>query len=162
MICFPLAVHATGIGARPGHPEFTKGHWKKDLWAVASRSAALRPHRADFRLLHLVSERRGSGPTAATHPKVPPSWLPKLKNLEKLWGSATAYSCHPSPLGGAPAPERQKPGVSHGNSRCWAQSLSAVWLLVAPWTAACQAPLSTGFSRQEYWSGLSYPSPKDL
>ena len=32
----------------------------------------------------------------------------------------------------------------------------------APWTVACQAPLSMGFSRQEYWSGLSCPSPGDL
>ena len=31
-----------------------------------------------------------------------------------------------------------------------------------PWTVACQAPLSMGFSRQEYWSGLSFPSPGDL
>ena len=30
---------------------------------------------------------------------------------------------------------------------------------VAPWTAACQAPLLMGFSRQEYWSGLPFPSP---
>ena len=30
------------------------------------------------------------------------------------------------------------------------------------WTVACQAPLSTGFSRQEYWSGLPFPSPGDL
>ena len=32
--------------------------------------------------------------------------------------------------------------------------------LVTPWTVAHQAPLSTGFSRQEYWSGLSFPSKK--
>ena len=31
-----------------------------------------------------------------------------------------------------------------------------------PWTVACQAPLSMGFSRQEYWSGLLFPSPGDL
>ena len=31
-----------------------------------------------------------------------------------------------------------------------------------PWTAARQAPLSMGFSRQEYWSGLSCPPPRDL
>ena len=31
-----------------------------------------------------------------------------------------------------------------------------------PWTVACQAPLSTGFSRQEYWSRLPFPSPGDL
>ena len=34
--------------------------------------------------------------------------------------------------------------------------------LVIPWTIACQAPLSMGFSRQEYWSGLLFPSPRDL
>ena len=34
--------------------------------------------------------------------------------------------------------------------------------LVTPWTAARQAPLSMGFSRQEYWSGLPSPSPGDL
>ena len=34
--------------------------------------------------------------------------------------------------------------------------------LVTPWTRACQAPLSMGFSRQEYWSGLPLPSPGDL
>ena len=36
---------------------------------------------------------------------------------------------------------------------------SHVWLLATPWTAAHQAPLSTGFSRQEYWSGVPVPSP---
>ena len=30
--------------------------------------------------------------------------------------------------------------------------------LATPWTVACQAPLSMGFSRQEYWSGLPFPS----
>ena len=33
---------------------------------------------------------------------------------------------------------------------------------VAPWTVASQVPLSTGFPRQEYWSGLPFPSPGDL
>ena len=32
--------------------------------------------------------------------------------------------------------------------------------LVTPWTAAYQAPLSVGFSRQEYWSGVPLPSPE--
>ena len=31
-----------------------------------------------------------------------------------------------------------------------------------PWTIACQAPLSMGFPKQEYWSGLPFPSPGDL
>ena len=34
--------------------------------------------------------------------------------------------------------------------------------LVTPWTVARQAPLSMRFSRQEYWSGLPFPSPGDL
>ena len=34
--------------------------------------------------------------------------------------------------------------------------------LVTPWTIALQAPLSVGFPRQEYWSGLPFPSPGDL
>ena len=39
---------------------------------------------------------------------------------------------------------------------------SAVCLLATPWTVACRAPLSMGFPRQEYWSGLPFPSPGDL
>ena len=34
--------------------------------------------------------------------------------------------------------------------------------LATPWTVACQAPLSMGFSRQEYWSGLPFPFPRNL
>ena len=40
--------------------------------------------------------------------------------------------------------------------------LSRVWLFATPWSVGCQAPLSMGFSRQEYWSGLPYPSLGDL
>ena len=40
--------------------------------------------------------------------------------------------------------------------------LSHVPLFATPWTIASQAPLSMEFSRQEYWSGLSFPSPGDL
>ena len=42
------------------------------------------------------------------------------------------------------------------------KSLSCIQLCVTPWTVAHQAPLSMGFSRQEYWSGLPFPSPGDL
>ena len=40
--------------------------------------------------------------------------------------------------------------------------LSHVRLFATPWTVAYQALLSMGFSRQEYWSGLPFPSPGDL
>ena len=43
-----------------------------------------------------------------------------------------------------------------------AQMLSHVQLLATPWTVALQAPLSMEFSRQDYWSGLPFPSPGDL
>ena len=41
-------------------------------------------------------------------------------------------------------------------------SLSCVWFFVTPWTVALQAPLSMEFSRQEYWSGLPFPSTRAL
>ena len=44
----------------------------------------------------------------------------------------------------------------------WVKSLSCVWLFATPWTIAYKAPLSMEFSRQEYWSGLPFPSPGDL
>ena len=40
--------------------------------------------------------------------------------------------------------------------------LSRFGLFATPWTVTYQAPLSMGFSRQEYWSGLPFPSPRDL
>ena len=40
-------------------------------------------------------------------------------------------------------------------------SISHIWLFETPWTVACQASPSMGFSRQEYWSGLPFPSPGD-
>ena len=42
------------------------------------------------------------------------------------------------------------------------KSFSHVRLFATPWTVAYQAPPSIGFSRQEYWSGLPFPSPGDL
>ena len=50
--------------------------------------------------------------------------------------------------------------ISFSNAWKWkVKSLSRVWLLATPWTAAHQAPPSMGFSRQEYWSGVPLPSP---
>ena len=47
-------------------------------------------------------------------------------------------------------------------SNAWKWKWSRVWLLAFPWNAAYQAPLSMGFSRQEYWSGLPLPSPQKI
>ena len=43
-----------------------------------------------------------------------------------------------------------------------AESLSHARVFATPWTVALQVPLTMGFSRQEYWSGLPFPSPGDL
>ena len=45
---------------------------------------------------------------------------------------------------------------------CLLSRFSHVWLFATLWTIACQAPLSMGFSRQEYWSWLPCPPPGDL
>ena len=49
-----------------------------------------------------------------------------------------------------------------GNQLCGGKSLSRVQLFATLWTVAHQAPLSMGFSRQGYWSGLPHPPPGDL
>ena len=45
---------------------------------------------------------------------------------------------------------------------CVCRSLSCIQLFATPWTVVHQASLSGGFPRQEYWSGLLFPSPRDL
>ena len=76
------------------------------------------------------------------------------------------------PIDGSP-PGSAIPGILQARTLAWVaisfsnawkwkvkvKSLSCVWLFATPWTAAHQAPLSMGFSRQEYWSGVPLPSP---
>ena len=76
------------------------------------------------------------------------------------------------PIDGSP-PGSLVPGILQARTLEWAaisfsnawkwkvkvKSLSRVWLLATPWTAAYQAPPSMGLSRQEYWSGVPLPSP---
>ena len=77
-----------------------------------------------------------------------------------------------NPIDGRP-PGSPVPGILQARTLEWAaisfsnvwnwkvkvKSLSRVWLLATPWTAAYQAPPPMGFSREEYWSGLPLPSP---
>ena len=76
------------------------------------------------------------------------------------------------PIDGGP-PDSPIPGILQARTLEWVaisfsnawkgnvkvKSLSRVQLLVTPWSAAHQAPPSMGFSRQEYWSGVPFPSP---
>ena len=92
------------------------------------------------------------------------------------WVAATAkllQSCPTlcDPIDGSP-PGSSVPGILQARTLEWVaisfskawkwkvkvKSLSCVRLLATPWTAAHQAPLSMGFSRQEYWSGVPLPS----
>ena len=65
----------------------------------------------------------------------------------------------PWPLGSSLPP--QTPGPIASGSNCGLAAMSCP-TLVTPRTVALQAPLSMGFLRQEYWSGLPFPSPGDL
>ena len=77
------------------------------------------------------------------------------KNYPKMLGLWEAACSSHSWLSSALEMGSRKDG-----SVCWL--LSCVQLFAALWTVACQAPLSMGFSRQEYWSGLPCSSPGDL
>ena len=52
--------------------------------------------------------------------------------------------------------------VLHSETKMKVKSLSHVQLFATPWTVAYHAPPSMGFFKQEYWSGLPFPSPEDL
>ena len=53
-------------------------------------------------------------------------------------------------------------GLLEDMQGCMLSRFSHVQLFETPWTVAYQAPLSMRFSREEYWSGLPFPSPRDL
>ena len=98
-----------------------------------------------------------------------------MKFQERLFLTSTRYHfLYPigSTIDGSP-PGSPIPGILQARTLEWvAISFSNAWkwkvkvksliriqLLATPWTAAYQAPLSMGFSRQEYWSGVPLPSP---
>ena len=86
-----------------------------------------------------------------------------LQSCPTLWDSIDS-SPPGSPVPGIlQARTLERVAISFSNAWKWkveVKSLSHVWLFATPWTAAYQAPPSMGFSRQEYWSGLSLPSPE--
>ena len=68
--------------------------------------------------------------------------------------------CHRAPSW-APCVTEQLP-ITYLFYTCVLSCFSHVWLFVTLWTIACQVPLSMAFSRQEHWSGLPFPSARDL
>ena len=96
------------------------------------------------------------------------SWLQKSHSTcpGKRWGGSTQTQQHgkvplPAVPMGVPARSMLR-SLRPKWKKVKVKSLSRVRLFVTPWTVAYQAPPSMGFSRQEYWSGLPFPSPGDL
>ena len=105
------------------------------------------------------------------------TWVPALAGGLPLSHAAAAKSLQSCPTlcdpidgspSGSPVPgilqarTLERVAISFSNAWQWkvkVKSLSCVRLLASPWTAAFQAPLSMGFSRQEYWHGVPSPSP---
>ena len=87
---------------------------------------------------------------------------------KKMWQDED-YVCFCSPIDDSP-PGCSVPGILQARTLEWVaisfsnawkgkvkvKSLSCIWLLMTPWTVVHQAPLSMGFSRQEYWSGVPW------
>ena len=62
----------------------------------------------------------------------------------------------------APPPHPAPESAGHTLHVCLLSCFICVCLFETLWTVACQAPLTMGFSRQEYWGGLPHPPPGDL
>ena len=98
----------------------------------------------------------------------------RVLRLHSIAAAKSLQSCPTlcNPIDGSP-PGSPIPGILQARTLEWVaisfsnawkwkvkvKSLSHVWRVVTPWTAAHQAPPSMGFSRQEYWSGVPLPSP---
>ena len=112
------------------------------------------------------------------HPRWCNLWLDS--NPWEITAAAAAKSLQScptlcDPIDGSP-PDSPVPGILQARKLEWVaisfsngwkwkvkgKSLSRVQLSATPWTAAYQAPQSTGFSRQKYWSGVPSPSPWEI
>ena len=80
----------------------------------------------------------------------------------KCFPTNTFASCHTGVTTVTRPPQSSMGPNVHLSWCCVLNHLSRVWVFATPWTVARQAPLSTGFSRQEYWSAWPCPPPGDL
>ena len=94
--------------------------------------------------------------------------FPSLEDLPdpgiKPWPPSLQADSLPAELSGKPSPYSQGRNlvIIFSPTVHIVKLLSCVWLFATPWTVAYHSPLSMGFSRQEYWSGLPFPSLEDL
>ena len=119
--------------------------------------------RAELTLLPGLQHRPSGATVLHLPPCVSPHWFNQRKPVAKSLQSCLTLC---DPRDGSP-PRLPSPWDSPGKNtgvgchflQCVkVKSLSCVRLFATPWTAAHQAPLSMGFSRQEYWSGVPLPS----
>ena len=133
---FSRQEHWSGLPFPSPMQESEKWKWSRSVLSDSSRPHGLQP----TRLLHpwdFPGKRTGVG----CHCLLQHNWA--------QWGIFTIWKCQ----------------LSCNSLLCWVsewKSLSCVQIFATPQTIAHQAPPSMGFSRQEYWSGLPFPSPEDL
>ena len=119
--------------------------WPRRNQAQASRH----PHPGE-------SQQRVTTPVKCCQPR-------KLTQALASWGFIGSQSRrHVAPMWMITAIQMPAKAVIHHESHCACCCFSRAWLCATLWTLACQAPLSMGFSRQEYWSGLPCPPPVTL
>ena len=114
----------------------------------------------------------GSGPARVTwpppHPHGPESLHLRTKRMAppwEVWGwppQLQGVQWWQGDRGTRPVLRVREDRARVGKEKCESVSCSVASDFCDPWTAAHQAPLSTEFSRWEYWSGLPSPSPGDL
>ena len=108
-----------------------------------------------------MNEKRLEQITVQTHTALTLTPVPLCATL------TGSFNPHSNPSMGPYIPhEKGEPQVgdslAQNDTTCMRESSVIFQLFATLWNVACQAPLSMGFSRQEYWSGLSWPSPGDL
>ena len=106
---------------------------------------------------------RATGPALVCRPRSRPTVTPGMRTIHEH--PSICSSCPLTPGGQNTFLHQEK--VYFSECVCLCVSRSVASDSATPWTTvpvatAHQAPLSMGFSRQEYWSGLSFPSPEDL
>ena len=123
----------------------------------------LSPHLTSATQTHLTDIKQRSGPLTSPY-WLAPAAAKSLQSCLTLCDPIDSSSPGSAVPGILQAKILEWVAISFSNAWKWkvkVKLLSCVRLLTTPWTAAYKAPLSMGFSRQEYWSGLPLPSPTD-
>ena len=129
------------------------------LWTVAQQSSLIITNSQSLLKLMSIESVMPSNHVILCHPLLLPLIFPSIRDfsnesvLRIRWPKYWSFSFSISP-------SKEYSGlISFGGGGLDAKSCLT---LATPWTVAGKAPLSVGFSRQEYWSALSFPSPEDL